>query len=231
MVNSTKYAVGGPFTWYDDADPKNESKKSCLDLVMISKALVKHIDQLFIDKNLNWTPARPISKTKMRYTNHYALIFKLKNLPRKPKIAPGIKPKIWNTRKEGGWEAYTKATQCNDRFKAVAVAPSEDVTVAMKTIEKELEKVKFKSFGKVKLGKSAKVSQEVKTLNKEKACIVKNGNAEELSEVNKKLTVNYLQEQREDLEKGFKSLKETWKTKGRSASIFKLKEINLACEQ
>ena len=105
------------------------------------------------------------------------------------------------------------------------MAPSEDVTVAMKTIEKELEKVKFKSFGKVKLGKSAKVSQEVKTLNKEKACIIKNGNAEELSEVNKKLTVNYLQEQREDLEKGFKSLKETWKTKGRSASIFKLKEI------
>ena len=82
----------GPL-WYDDADPKNESKKSCLDLVMISKALVKHIDQLFIDKNLNWTPGRPISKTKMRYTNHYALIFKLKNLPRKPKIAPGIKPK------------------------------------------------------------------------------------------------------------------------------------------
>ena len=60
---------------------------------------------------------------------------------------------------------------------------------------------------------------------KHTAGIIKNGNEEELNEVNEKLTVKYLQEQREDLEKGYKSLKETWKDKGRSASIFKLKEI------
>ena len=60
---------------------------------------------------------------------------------------------------------YTQATQCNERFRAIAVAESEDTTAIMKSIHKELDSVKFKSFGKVKLGKSTKVSEEFKNLN------------------------------------------------------------------
>ena len=119
---------------------------------------------------------------------------------------------------------YTQATQCNERFRAIAVAESEDTTAIMKSIHKELDSVKFKSFGKVKLGKSAKVSDEVKNLNKEKTSALKLDNKDKLIEINEKLTEHFLKEQRENLETGIKSLKEVWKNKGKSASIFKLKE-------
>ena len=94
----------------------------------------------------------------------------------------------------------------------------------MKSIDKEMDNVKFKCFGKVKLGKSTKVSDEVKNLNKEKTSALKLDNKDKLIEINEKFTEHFLKEQRENLETGIKSLKEVSKNKGKSASIFKLKE-------
>ena len=71
LVNATSKVVGGPFTRFDPANP---DRKSCIDLVMISKELFKHVHKLFIDKNLTFTPGRPISRNKIRYTDHRSLI-------------------------------------------------------------------------------------------------------------------------------------------------------------
>ena len=42
---------GGPFTRKDPSFPNDEKKKSCLDLVLISKDLYRYVEKLFIDKN------------------------------------------------------------------------------------------------------------------------------------------------------------------------------------
>ena len=55
-------------------------KKSALDLVIVSKDLVKHIDSLVIDKDLDFTPAK-ITKDKVTYTDHYSCIQTLKKPP------------------------------------------------------------------------------------------------------------------------------------------------------
>ena len=50
LVNATKKAVGGPYTRYDLADPTCESKKSALDLCVVSIELFDYIEKLVIDK-------------------------------------------------------------------------------------------------------------------------------------------------------------------------------------
>ena len=56
LVNATNKVHGGPFTRFE---PGNPNKKSCLDLVIISKELLKYLHKLTIDKNLTFTPGRP----------------------------------------------------------------------------------------------------------------------------------------------------------------------------
>ena len=54
LVNRTDKTIGGP------ENPNDESKKSELDLVIISKSLFDFVLKLEIDKDLNWTPCRSI---------------------------------------------------------------------------------------------------------------------------------------------------------------------------
>ena len=46
LVNSTSKVIGGPFTRYDPSDPKCDIKKSCLDLAIMSKELLKYLDKM-----------------------------------------------------------------------------------------------------------------------------------------------------------------------------------------
>ena len=81
LVNNTNKSVGGPFTRYDPADPANEDKMSCLELVIVSKELFEHVDELLIDRNKVFTPHRATGKGKITFTDHFSLILKFKNLP------------------------------------------------------------------------------------------------------------------------------------------------------
>ena len=45
LVNATNKVKNGPFTRYDVADPNNDSKKSTLDLVVVSKDLAEYIQE------------------------------------------------------------------------------------------------------------------------------------------------------------------------------------------
>ena len=96
--NSTNKVEGGPFTRY----PNCSAKKSCLDLFIISRELIKHVEKLVIDTNFTMTPCRPISRTKVVYPDHYASLLTFKNLPLKSKQKTGgPKFTMWNTNKEG----------------------------------------------------------------------------------------------------------------------------------
>merc|ERR1711954_157649 len=114
LVNGTSKTVGGPFTRYSPEDPDDDNKKSMLDLVIASKNLFRYIIKLEIDKNLNWTPYRTINRNKIRFTDHYALMVIMKNIPKKKNKPPKQKKSIiWNTNKAGGWDKYHEKTSNN----------------------------------------------------------------------------------------------------------------------
>ena len=80
LLNSTNKVTSGPFTQYNPSAPNNDELKSCIDLIIISKGLLRYVNTLNIDKDLHFTHGRPITKTKMMYPDHYEIIFEMKNL-------------------------------------------------------------------------------------------------------------------------------------------------------
>ena len=44
LVNATDLVIGGPFTRYVPSDANNEERRSCLDLVIISKELSNYVN-------------------------------------------------------------------------------------------------------------------------------------------------------------------------------------------
>ena len=80
LVNATDKLSGGIFTRYDKSDPSNDSKKSLLDLIIVSKNLMKYVDRLEVDNMLQWTPFR-VLKDQKKYSDHYALHLVLKSIP------------------------------------------------------------------------------------------------------------------------------------------------------
>ena len=169
LVNSTNKVKGGPFTRYDPSDPNCNEKKSCLDLFIISKELFKHVEKLVIDENFTMTPCRPISRTKVMYPDHYASLLIFKNLPLKSKQkVGGPKFTIWNTNKEGGWENYKKLTEENPKLEEVAKDTSNDPDQMMNKLDKELNRIKYISFGKVKIRQKPKCNKELENLQNEK---------------------------------------------------------------
>ena len=120
--------VGGPFTRFDPAKPE---RKSCIDLVIISRELLKYVHRLVIDKNLTFTPGRPVRKDKITYTDHRSLILEFKNLPLKLKSnSAGAKVTMWNTNKTGGWDVYKMLTQNNQKLEE-ATKEKDDPTEAI----------------------------------------------------------------------------------------------------
>ena len=223
LVNATSKVKGGPFTRFDPANPEG---KSCLDLVIISKDLLKYLHNLTIDKNLTFTPGRPIRKNKITYSDHRSLILEFRNIPLKLNSNnPGTKFSMWNTNRIGGWEVFKMITENNKKLEN-AVNENTNPTLAMKGIDDELKKAKFKAFGKVKVNKKQKINEDILNLNKKKVETIEKGYPnfeEELATIEKKIAENLLSEQRINFETEIKHLKELKSKKGKSASIFSLK--------
>ena len=162
LVNGTNKVKGGPFTRYDPSDPNCDEKKSCLDLFIISKELLKYVDKLIIDNKFTMTPCRPISKKKVVYPDHYASLLTFKDIPLKSEQkVGGPKYTIWNTNKEGGWEKYKEMTEDNPKLEEVGRDSSNDADKMMNIINKELNRIKYIAFGKVKTSKKLKSNKEL----------------------------------------------------------------------
>ena len=83
LVNNTEKCSGGPFTRFDPSDPSNENKMSCLELVILDEELFDFVHEMTIDRNKIFTPHRPVGKGKLRYTDHFSIILRFKNIPEK----------------------------------------------------------------------------------------------------------------------------------------------------
>ena len=114
-----------------------------LDLCIISIDLSKYVKSLVIDKERKFTPHFAVSSSELSFTDHYSLLLTLSNLPLRGKqTISGPKSVRWNTNKTGGWEDYKMLTEANPNLDKVDMSSEMDADTMMKTIDKELKKVK-----------------------------------------------------------------------------------------
>ena len=211
LVNKSEKAVGGPYTRIDPADP---NKKSILDLCIISKELYPYVGSLKIDNDLVNTPYRTISRNKLVYTDHLSLILTFDNLPLASKVHSGARKNVrWNLNREGGGSRYKELTDDNKKLTDVAQNEVASSEVLMKNIDKELEHVKYKSFGKVRESGSVKYDKEVKILQDQKSHLLQRekGNHaidSEVQEVENKIASVMMTKQRESFEKEMTELRD-----------------------
>ena len=227
LVNSTNRVKGGPFTRYSPSNPNDNESKSCLDLIIVSRDLFKHVDEVVIDKELNFTPGNPIGQGKVVYPDHYALILKMKNLPLATnKNISNQKFKAWNLNKEGGWSKFKELTDSNVKFRRIINGSEDNPTVIMNEIEKELTKAKFQAFDKVTVRKELKRNKEMIILKEKRAQLINkdsDNNEDEIKLIDNEITNKILSKQRNNLEYELKQLKSLAKHKGKTAAIFNLK--------
>ena len=147
LLNASDKTLGGPFTRYNPACPKDDTAKSCLDLCIVSNDLFRYVEKVTIDKHLNFTPGRSLGKGNFCYSDHYALLIEIKNIPLASSQVSKKKRKIWNLNKEEGWKDFRILTEVNENLASIEVNKEEDSTAMMKKFDEEVNKVKFKSFG------------------------------------------------------------------------------------
>ena len=227
LVNATDKTTGGVFTRYDRSDPNNDAKKSLLDMVIVSKDLLKYIEKLEVDKSLQWTPYRVV-KGEYKFPDHYALHLVLKSIPmRQLNFVSNKKQIIWNTKKKMGWEMYKDMTENNNVFhKASSMEGSPDNI--LKVVEKESSKVKHICFGKVKLSSKSKKDKKLEELHRQKIDANKMVDTKEketkVQKVDTEIVDLMMEIQKDKYEKEVDKLKEVKREKGKSAAIFKLRE-------
>ena len=103
LLNGSSKEIGGPFTRVEPTDPNDDTKKSILDLIIVSRDLLKYVDTFEIDNRRKYTPSHALKKNTLTYPDHLALILTFKDIPKKfsePKKTPA--PVIWNTNKKSG---------------------------------------------------------------------------------------------------------------------------------
>ena len=229
LLNSTNKACGGPFTRYNPGCPSNNQAKSCLDLCIVSNELVRYVKKVTIDNQLDFTPGRSLGKGKFCYSDHYAILVEIKDLPLSSMNIREEKKCIWNLNKKDGWENYKILTDVNENLVKITNNDEIDSTDMMKNFNKEVTKVKYKAFGKVTTSKGALANSKLRNLHKEKQGILQQPeskeNALELKKIHEAISDEIITCQRENLDKQLATIKDVGSSKGRSAAVFHLKGL------
>ena len=99
--------------------------------------------------NLHLTPARVINRSKVIFSDHYAIILKFKDIPLKSQQHfTGQKYTTWNTNKVGGWDKYKELTDNNTKLYEVVEEGIEDGTEAMIKYHEQLTRTNSKHLEK-----------------------------------------------------------------------------------
>ena len=131
----------------------------CLDLFIVNRELRPFVSRLLIDSKKEITVSRPTKNRgtyKDIYSDHYSCILTFENLPKKRETAQKKTVK-WNLAKPGGWETYKKVTEKQFEDKEMYIDNDEtSVEDATKSATNLLNRIKFKSFGKVQIKSGSK---------------------------------------------------------------------------
>ena len=145
---------GGPFTRQDPAT----NKMSCLDLFIVSCELLPYVKELFIDSKRKFAVSRAVKMRntyKQVYSDHFTCFLTLTDLPR-VRERRDEKQVVWNLSKEGGWDKYKVLTDKFSEALQDIVNNDENMDHKMQEFEKIHDKIKFKAFGKVRIGQDKK---------------------------------------------------------------------------
>jgi hypothetical protein len=205
LLNGLDLAEGGPWTRVDPAT----GGLSCLDLAIGSANLLPYVRRLEVDSGRKFTPKRVVykdGKYGFTYTDHFALEVEL--LMPSSKVEQQKKQvSRWNLHKPGAWEEYEWRTNLQaGRISELVEDENIEITEVVGKVNKELDKIKYKCFGKTK----------VKVDKKEKAKKDKTGTDEEEAEA-------MAAEQSEKVEKQISRI--TSSKLGRCGNVFKMKEV------
>ena len=138
LLNNSKKVEGGPFTREEPSDP---TKKSCLDVIIMSEQLEKYVEKVIIDKDRKFTPCSISKNGRITYPDHFAIMILMKNIPmKKEKTVRPPKVIMWNTNKPGGWKRYYEETNANEVLDTLSENDKikEDPQLMMELIEKHL---------------------------------------------------------------------------------------------
>ena len=117
---------------------------------------------------------------------------------------------MWNLNRENGWEMYKQLTTDNNNLEAIISDSERDTTKIMKKIDNEIEKVKFRSFGKVTFSNTTKSFSTLKKLEIKKVNMHgKENKQDELKLINDEITREVMNIKKQELEKEFSSLQST----------------------
>ena len=106
LLNSSDKCSGGPFTRYDPADP---TKQSCLDLVMVSRDLERHVKFMLVDSKQEFAMRRVQKlkgKIKETLSDHFSIEVVLTGVKMKEKGERVPKTVTYNYKNPGGWKLY-----------------------------------------------------------------------------------------------------------------------------
>ena len=97
---------------------------------------------------------------KTVFSDHYTSILTLKDLPI-VQTKKSDKSVIWNLAKEGGWTNYKELTEKYSKSLENAIEVGENIEDKMKKFNNIHEKIKFKAFGKITVGRKQKESAKL----------------------------------------------------------------------
>ena len=144
-----------------------------------------------------------------------------------PKPLPGMKRIIWNTKRKNGWERYKSKTDNNEALLNAANLNVDDPEEILRTIDKELDKVKYACFGKVKISSKTKDMKKIDVLQSRKQEITESNKDDKeklLNEIDKELAQTLKDIEADKHEKDMRELEGLKKSKGKSAAVFGLRD-------
>ena len=180
---------------------------------------------MIIDDKRLFTPHRACTNS-LKYTDHVSLHVKFKGIPEVKKgYQMDGKHVSWNTKKVSGWENYKDLTTENEKLvDLIEEAENFDSDKLMNKIVTTMNKVKFQCFGKVKISNQAKRDKELEELYNIKSKAVMENNELEIINIDKKISEELVERQRNEFEKKLAYLNDLKKEKGSSAALYNLKE-------
>ena len=147
LLNSLDLAVGGPWTRVDPSS----GVLSCLDIAIGSANLLPYVHSFQVDSDRKFTPNRihyKDGKYGVTFTDHFSVLAELQ--------MPGSeveqkKESKWNVYKPGAWNNYEWISNLfAKKMEEIIDDNNLEIEEVMAKVDKLMEKIKHKCFGKTK---------------------------------------------------------------------------------
>ena len=148
-----------------------------------------------------------------------------------PNRVASRKTVIWNTKRKNGWQIYKDKTENNSKFNKASEYDGDDAEKVMKMIETEVTKVKFASFGKIKVYSKDRNLKKLEELQQEKMKTVNQDDNRAMEHLDSEIAVVLKKIERDKFEKDINYLERIKETKGRSTAEFGLRNKVLGRKQ